>query len=518
MAEVTPTGTDIQISTDSAFSTIVLNDSGPYRAVRAFSKGELPYGVSLFARVRHKHPYTGNTPWSASLQFLVIVPANIIGVCLDNTGVKGVFYWIDALGNKLETFNWADHPTYKGISMATVDDARSPVTLTKFPLFYVKTAASGPVNTFSNGKKCWWISDLLDTGFRPASCFKRSSATDAKGKRVISPYCYMGTYMGHQETVGGVACIGSKKTQTVVTGQSKATFKTYITNRNNAVAGISGFRMFDIWDLSALRMLLLIANAHSDSQTKWGDNTATAAPKTGATSARAVFQGSQAAPVVSMEDLWKCYYSYVDLISTNNGVVTLTSPMDLVSSLSFGSAEVTRYTQSITSGWLRDVLDCPFVLGDDTHDLMELFLPKTAVASEAQGTFCDQFFMNDAVADVFCSGSFNYLETYQNYEQTGTTVQHGPFRPSNWLSGCNYLTYVGDGDYWCSLTNTACYFPNGNNPMNWCDRTKTVAAYGYVTRTRAKNYTTEPGIFSLAKGIPYPTYNTAIYGCRLCKS
>ena len=43
MADITPTGTDIQISTDSAFSTIVLNDSGAYRTTKSFTKVTLPY-------------------------------------------------------------------------------------------------------------------------------------------------------------------------------------------------------------------------------------------------------------------------------------------------------------------------------------------------------------------------------------------------------------------------------------------------------------------------------------------
>lgn len=36
-------------------------------------------------------------------------------------------------------------------------------------------------------------------------------------------------------------------------------------------------------------------------------------------------------------------------------------------------------------------MDCPFVIGDDTHDLMEIFLPKTLVATEAQATFADKY-------------------------------------------------------------------------------------------------------------------------------
>ena len=389
MPTTNPTGTDIQVATDSSFSDIVVDDSGAYRTSRDFVQDELPYGVDLYIRARHKHPETGTSAWSNSVRFQVISPAKIIGVCLDNTPEKGVFYWIDADGNQLQSFDWQNHPVYAGITMATTDASRAPVTLTKFPKFYVKTAASGPANTFASGKKCWWISDIEATGFRPAACFKRTSQKSGS-KYIISDYCYMGTYLGHSETIGDLTVLGSKVGQTVLASTTKADFKTYITNRNNAGAGETGYRMFDIWDLGALRMLLLIAKADSDTQTAWGDNVdGTAYPLTGSTGARAAFKGTQESPEVSIEDLWRCYWYHADLITVNEGVVTLTSPMDLTTALSFGSASVERYTQPTTSGWIRDVLDCPFTLGDDTHDLMELFLPATVVSAENQATFSD---------------------------------------------------------------------------------------------------------------------------------
>ena len=390
MADVSASGTDIQIATDSNFSDCVISRNVGYRVSEDILSDALPYGVNLYARVRHRHPETGISNWSSTSAFRIVVPASIIGVCLDNTGVNGVFYWIDSFGNKLDAFDWTKHPTYRSISMATVDDARSPVTLTKFPLFYVKTAVSGPVGTFSAGKKCWWISDIMETGFRPAACFKRTTAQDASTKYVIAPFCYISTFLGHTETAGGVTCLGSKRGQTVATSLTKSEAKTYITRRNNAAAGISGFRMFDIWDLGALRILLLIAKADSNTQLMWGDNSgAVSYAKTGSTNARAVFKGTHADPQISIEDLWRCYWYHADLIALNAGVITLTSPMDLTSVLSFGGAAAARYTIPTTQGWIRDILDCPMVIGDDTHDLMELFLPKTVVSSESQATFSD---------------------------------------------------------------------------------------------------------------------------------
>ena len=386
MAAPTPTGTELQISTDSGFNTLVnTTTSTTYRVSDSFVKDDLPYGETLYARVRHNSSELGYSKWSPVITFQIAVPSNVIGVCLNNRGTKGQFFWIDAKGNQLEEFDWQNHPTYKNIECVTIDGC----SLTRFPKFYCKTTASGPAGTFADGLKCWWISDVYLKGFRPHACFKRSTAV-SNGKYVVSDYCYMGRYLGHQETVRNRTCIGSKVNQTVLASTTKADFKTYITNRNYAAYGVSGFRMFDIWDLGALRMLLLIAKADSDTQSCWGDNSAGIAyPKTGSTNARACFKGTHSNPTVSIEDLWRCYWYHADLITVNNGVVTLTSPMDLTSTLSFGSAATSRYTQPTTSGWIRDVLDCPFTIGNDTHDLLELFLPGTVVSAENQGTFSD---------------------------------------------------------------------------------------------------------------------------------
>ena len=63
MAIPTPTGTDLQIGTDSNFNTIINTDDGTYRTSQHFEKGELPYGQTLYARVRHKSAETGVSNW-----------------------------------------------------------------------------------------------------------------------------------------------------------------------------------------------------------------------------------------------------------------------------------------------------------------------------------------------------------------------------------------------------------------------------------------------------------------------
>ena len=411
---VTTRQTNIQVSEQKTFDTCLIDESLDYTISRDFVKDELPYGVDLYMRVRYQDPTHGDSEWSPSVQFQVIIPASIIGVCMDNSTTKGTFSWIDACGNKLDSFDYKNHPTYANITTVYTDISRDSVQLTRFPLFYVKTAASGPVGSFAAGKKCWWISDIPQKGFRPAACFKRTTSK-SEGKYIISNYCYMGTYLGHQTTAGGKTVIGSAAGQTVSASQYRSTFLTWITNRNNASAGQSGWRMFDIYDMGALRTLALIAKANADTQTVWGSNSSLQTyPKTGSTNARITFNSSG----VTMEDLWSCYWYYANYIHITNGVVELSSPMD-GTSISFGSAAASRYTTPTATCWIRDVLDCPFIIGDDTHDLMELFLCKTGVSAEKQATFCDNH-------DVSGDGANNYYPLFgcpPSTEISGTTGQ-----------------------------------------------------------------------------------------------
>ena len=424
-----PSNTTVQVSTDPAFGTLVLNEETEYKTSRAFTKGELPYGVNLYARINHKHPETGTSNWSTTVQFKIVIPYSAIGVCLDNSNssVKGTFYWIDELGNRLTSFDWTSHPCWNKITMSTEDASRAPVTMTVFPTTYVKTATSGPSGTFANGKKCWWIADQPAPGFRPCLTFKRSTSRGADGKYLISENVKLGTFLCHQESAGGRTVLGSKRGQTVLASTTKANFKSYIQARNNVSAGQSGWRMFDIYDMGLLRLLCLIAKANSDSQTQWGDNSAgTSYPKTGSTNARMVFKGTHSSPTVSIEDLWRCYWYHADLITITSGRVDLTSPMNLTSALSF-SGSTSQRTQPTSSGWIRDVLQCQFTVGDDVHDLMELFLPGQVVSAENQGTFSDYHEFDDRPAglaySIFCGGSVVEASGYGRTSDAGLYFQ-----------------------------------------------------------------------------------------------
>ena len=429
----TATGTNLQISTDAQFSNIVNEDDGTYRTTQPFSRGALPYNKTLYCRVRHSSDVGGISKWSKTVSFQVQPPDDIIGVAINNSNSssKGTVFWIDANGNKLSSFNAYEHPTWKGCKMVTVD-SRAPVTLTAIPRFYIKTAASGPAGSDAAGLKCWWLSPTPEDGFRPHPAFKRSASN-------LSDYCYIGTYLGHAETVSSKTCLGSKVGQTVLANTTKDAFRTYITNRNNS-SYVTGMRMFDIYDLSVMRWLALIHWANTDTQTTYGDNAAgTAYPKTGSTNARMWFNSAK---TVTIEDCWRCYWYHADLITVNNGVVSLNDPRDTSKVLSFGSAETARYRQPTSSGWIRDVLDCPYTIGSDVHDLMELFLPGSITSSESLGTFSDYHYVPSLHNQV-------YIVVGHRWGYGGDLYWPGVFYSDWWGLGTSYQLDVG-----CRLSKT----------------------------------------------------------------
>ena len=181
----TPTTTDIQIATDTNFSTLSINETKPYCTTRTFIPDELPRGVDLYMRVRH---HTDNasmdTPWSSTRQFQIEPDIKIIGVCMDNSNTtkKPVWDWIDKDGNKVDTFDSTTYPVYANAEGVTItDNENQTANFIKIPKFYVKTMASGPINTFAQGKKCWWIANKPTDGFRVHPAFLRNpdgTATD----------------------------------------------------------------------------------------------------------------------------------------------------------------------------------------------------------------------------------------------------------------------------------------------------------------------------------------------------
>ena len=393
------TSTTVQIARDSGFEQLVYTkelEEGIKSVDINYKTDNVPYGVQLHTRLRYNNDdggcsNDGHSEWSTTVKFQLKIPYQVIGVCID-PGSKTV-YWIDEVGNQLSSFDYTEHPTYRAIAMVTEDASRSPVTMTQIPLFYIRTSANGLAGSFSNGKPSWWISDMPVAGFRPHPAFKRSSGG------TLSPNIKVATYMGHSESVGGRSCVGSIKGRTVYVGTTKSTMMSMCTNRNDSGAGQSGWRSYDIYDHAALQILGLIAKGSTDTQRSYGDSSGSSSPATGSTTGRLLFSGTISEPTVWLDDMWRCYWTHVDRISLASNLYAIRSPIDN-SNISLS----TSYRRPTSSGWVDTVWDGHFTLGEDTHDLMELFLPKSTAGSESLAAFKDYYEYTNNCGDMKVGG------------------------------------------------------------------------------------------------------------------
>lgn len=451
--DITPLTTDLQIAEDTTFATLLNTDDGSYREEQAFGKKELPFGKTLYARVRHSSKEYGYSKWSEPVSFHIEVPS-IVGVAIDTSRSPASVTYIDYNGNVHPNPDILSHPTIRHISMVEMDSDRAPVTMTKFPKFYIKTAMSGPIGTYSEGKICYWLSNLAVDGFRVHPAFKKTNTKQDDGKYITNDFVYIGTYVGHQDTINETKVLGSKKGATVATGAEEFAREKLLAAceaRNDADAGQSGWHSYDIWDVAMLRFLGMMVAGQLDLQYYVGSNYYES-PVTGSTNCKIVFKGTMATPEVWIDDLWSTYWHHVDGVTIDNAVLTISTPSHQGTIVpEGGSAAVTMPNYS---GFIQSFLTGGFTLGDDDkHDLLELFLPGTLTSSEYGGIVSDYYNYNTDTkymkvgghwasagqGGLFAVHSFadSYDETYQSWE----IIRYDPSYYGKWVEDrrCGYI-------------------------------------------------------------------------------
>lgn len=436
--------TELQIATDPFFGEVVNKDEDTeYRTSHTFNKDEIPSGVQLYVRVRYDSNI-GKSGWSPYVRFSVEVPANIIGVAVDHT--TNTVNYIDVNGNKTTTVNPDNHPVFLNSSMVTLDSARVPFTATKIPRFYIKTATSGPVGSFAEGKTCFFLSDAPHPGFRPHPAFKRSMRRDSFGKYELADYIYIGTYLGHAEQASERDTLGSAKGKTVLTGKTRDDFLALVSARNDVGMGELGYHITDIYEVSAMRWLGLIKSGRFDFQSAFGSNK-TARPITGSTNSKLILRGSKGNPQVFIDDAWNCYWQFVDLINLNEGIVNLRSPMDRATALSL-SGTPSKYRVSRQNGWVKSFLSTSYILGDDAHDILELFLPDTVDAAPTGTAVPDFHEYGTETTEVKIGGDWDSGEQGGMFadttrpEHTKETIHHeGTPDETQMIGYCGNVTY-----------------------------------------------------------------------------
>lgn len=250
-----------QIRLTSGSWTSPLHDSG--ETTTAKTSYQVPAGVlaagqtQYVCRVRHKGNTLGWSEWSADVSFTTKQQfASIIGLMMvASGGGAGTWTRIDENFNAISNpgaayFN--NHPTYAGIVTQTIDGQQ----MVKIPKFYFRagTVPSGP----NAGKTYWQISDQPVSGFTVHPAFKTGPSSEVD-------QIWVGKYQAGYD--------GSSKAQSIP-GVAPMVFMDFPTARARAYArntgGVTGFRLWSVYDLSVIQMLASIEMGGADMQSLIG--------------------------------------------------------------------------------------------------------------------------------------------------------------------------------------------------------------------------------------------------------
>lgn len=344
-----------------------LHDSG--ESASAKTSYSLPAGVlsagqtQYVMRVRHKGATHGWSEWSSDVSFTTKQQfAQILGIVQTSTG-GGAGAWqrvdehFNAMTTNAATFN--NHPTYAGVVPQTIDGQ----SMIRIPRFYVKKG-SVPSGTHA-GKRYWMISD------QPAAGFSLHPAFMLSGNPIEQ------FWVGKYQAVADGSKMGSTAGKTPLVSIDFPTMQARATARN--VAGVSGFQLWDIYQLSAIQMLALIEMGGSDSQTLIGQghvSGGSAENVDSTTVAQATWRG--------IVGLWGNVWQMVDGLQTDG------SSRYRVWDKNGSRSYLTTTKTAPSSGW---AVTMSVESGVD-YDLSDIFAPSTTNSTQSNGSYGDYFYQN----------------------------------------------------------------------------------------------------------------------------
>lgn len=318
---------------------------------------------SYFLRVRHQGAAKGWSDWSNEIRITTKTQfANVIGIVLAQTGGgAGTWRRIDENGNDRVTdasfFN--THPVYGAVSDVTIDGQA----MVRIPAFYVKagTLAAGPYA----GKRFWSISDQPLPGYALHPAFMVDGAPVAQ--------FWVGKYQG---TNDGGTRLGSVAGVTPLVSIDFPTMQARAVARNTG--GVTGFALWNYYQLEAIQLLALIEMGGADSQALIGQGNAgylSALATDSAIVAKATWRG--------IVGLWSNVRQMVDGLQID------------------GSNKFKIWDKGGNKTWITtgqtapDSGIYPVTFSTDSgasHDLSVGFVPATSSGTAANGSTGDVFF------------------------------------------------------------------------------------------------------------------------------
>lgn len=375
-----------------------LHDSGA--STTAKTSYTVPAGVLVAGqtqyvmRVRHIGTSLGASEWSSDIAFTTKQQfAQIIGiVCTATGGGAGTWQRVDenfnAITTTAATFN--NHPTYAGIVPQTIDGQA----MIKIPKFYFKagTVPSGPYA----GKRYWMVSDQPVAGFSVHPAFMNAGAQ-------IDQF-WVGKYQG---TNDGGTKLGSVAGVTPLVSIDFPTMQARAAARNTG--GVTGFGLWNIYQLSAIQTLALIEMGGSDSQTLVGQghvSGSSALATDNATVAQATWRG--------IVGLWGNVWQMVDGLQTDGS-----SKYKIWDK----NGNKTYQTTSLTAPANGYPVTMATASGTD-YDLATVFAAETTNATAGNGTYGDYFYQSANCVAYHGGGWGNGAYAGLFYQNVGVAASH----------------------------------------------------------------------------------------------
>lgn len=330
--------------------------------------GKFKAGLNYYLQHRQEGTTRGWSEWSAEIKITTKAQfANVIGIALLTPG-GGAGTWgrIDENGaaKVTDASFFSSHPVYGAIQDVTIDGQA----MVKIPAFYVKAGniAAGP----NAGKRAWWVSDQPLAGYVLHPAFMEAGSPIAQ--------FWVGKYQGVID--GGF--LGSKAGSLPTTGMNFSNMQALAASRNRA--GVSGFALWNYYQLQAIQLLALIEMGGADSQALIGQGAVSlsaASPVSDYFVAQATWRG--------IVGLWGNVFQMVDGLQTD-------------ASGKYKIWDKSGNKTYITTGQGRPSASYPVTFSTDSganHDLSLSFLAATADGTPSNGSTGDYFGTNiNAVA------------------------------------------------------------------------------------------------------------------------
>lgn len=307
-------------------------------------------GNVYYVQARHKGTSKGWGEWSSEIKFTTKAQfANVIGIVMvASGGGSGTWARVDENGNPKVTDAafFGSHPVYGAIQDVIIDGQE----MVRIPAFYVK-AGSVSSGQYA-GKRAWWVSDQPLAGYSLHPAFMDAG-------NPLSQF-WVGKFQA--TPVPGESTIGSLKYAAPTVGLSLADFKDRANQRN--VGGVTGFSIWNYYQLQAIQLLCVIEVCGTDSQTLLGKGNTESSGAFNSYSAQATWRG--------VVGLWGNVHQIVDGLKSNASVLQIWDKQGNKTYVNTGVSAASRTSYA----------DVPSADSGASYDLSIGFVPSTLTSSE----------------------------------------------------------------------------------------------------------------------------------------